>query len=211
MCFGRGYRNSININKSNNRLSPRKQKIRRHMALEHKFLVWDVAQNYGEPVNRISALPSWYLDVLGYPTAIYTNDKQCATQFHFHSNMPHTITKMNDNINMEFLVWDVHKIMASSNRLMEFWFGICTKLWRAQTGRWNSNPLLLIMGYPTAIHIYTNVSKYYTDSLPLQHNFRPPLLVLDIQQQYTQTINNTLHRFTSTPAYHILSQNVMPT
>jgi hypothetical protein len=33
------------------------------MALEHKFLVWDVAQNYGEPVYRISALPSWYLDI----------------------------------------------------------------------------------------------------------------------------------------------------
>jgi hypothetical protein len=31
------------------------------------------------------------------------------------------------------LVWDVHKIMASSNRLMEFWFGMCTKQWLAQT------------------------------------------------------------------------------
>jgi hypothetical protein len=31
------------------------------------------------------------------------------------------------------LVWDVHTIMASSNRLMKFWFGMCTKQWLAQT------------------------------------------------------------------------------
>jgi hypothetical protein len=52
------------------------------------------------------------------------------------------------------------------------------------------------MGYPTAIQIYTNDSKYYTDSLPLQHNFRPPLLVLGYptaiytnDKQYTTQIH----------------------
>ena len=78
----------------------------------------------------------------------------------------------------EILVWDVHKTMASSNRLTEFWFGICTKLWRPQTDGWNFNRTLLIMGYPRAIQIYPNDSNYYTDSLSLQHNFSPPLLVL---------------------------------
>jgi hypothetical protein len=39
--------------------------------------------------------------VLGYPTAIYTNDKQYTTHIHFHSSIPHTITKCNANINMD--------------------------------------------------------------------------------------------------------------
>jgi len=39
--------------------------------------------------------------VLGYPTAIYTIVKQYTTQIHFHSSIPHTITKCNANINMD--------------------------------------------------------------------------------------------------------------
>ena len=39
--------------------------------------------------------------VLGYPTAIYTSDTQYTTQIHFHSSIPHTITKCNANINMD--------------------------------------------------------------------------------------------------------------
>ena len=109
------------------------------------------------------------------------------------------------------LVWDVHKIMASSNWLMEFWFGICTKLWRAQTGRWNFNPLLLIMGYPTEYRYTQTIAntthiRFHSSTISTF-----PSWYLDIQQQYTQTISNTLHRFTSTPAYYILSHNVMPT
>jgi hypothetical protein len=39
--------------------------------------------------------------VLGYTTAIYTNDKQYTTQIHFHSSIPHTLTKCNANISMD--------------------------------------------------------------------------------------------------------------
>jgi hypothetical protein len=39
--------------------------------------------------------------VLGYPTAIYTSDKQYTTQIHFHSSIPHTLTKCNANISMD--------------------------------------------------------------------------------------------------------------
>ena len=54
--------------------------------------------------------------------------RQCGICFSFH---------FHDFFVDGILVWDVYKIMASSNRLMECWFGMCTKLWRAQTGWWN--------------------------------------------------------------------------
>jgi hypothetical protein len=67
------------------------------------------------------------------------------------------------------------------------------------------------MGYPRAIQIYQAIANTTHIRFHSSIISAIPSWYWDIQQQYTQTINNTLHRFTSTPAYHILSQNVMPT
>jgi len=57
-----------------------------------------------KPINGITTIP---LLVIGSPTVIQihvsTNDKK-AVQIHFHSKRPHTITRMNDNINMDSII-----------------------------------------------------------------------------------------------------------
>ena len=67
-----------------------------------------------KPVNGTPTLPAWYLDPHGQ--CIYKQTTKELALIRFHSKRQHTITKMNDNINIKFyLIWILIKLNTNAN------------------------------------------------------------------------------------------------
>jgi len=69
------------------------------MALEICVLAWERHKNVVELNRLIGYKPP--LLITGSPTAIHIPNVKKPAQIRFHSKRPHTITKMNDNINID--------------------------------------------------------------------------------------------------------------
>ena len=72
----------------------------RYMTLEIQVLVWN-RHRHVAGLNLLMASQSSLLDKWISPQCIYKQTIKQSTKIHIHSKTPHTITKMNDNINLE--------------------------------------------------------------------------------------------------------------
>jgi len=66
---------------------------------EIHFLTWEKCDGF----KLVHGIPIFTLLIFGSPTntEIYKRWKEKTVQIRFHSKIPYTITKMNDNINMD--------------------------------------------------------------------------------------------------------------